>query len=90
MSTSPKVFAEYIRDYRKKKGLPQTEIGELVGLRQVTISAFEDRPTGTKADTLFRILSALELELQISSREELSHQNSGGEEEWWYLRRFPN
>lgn len=82
MITSPNVLAEYIRDYRKKKGLSQTEVGELVGLRQVTVSAFETRPTGTKVDTLFRILSALELELQISSREEASHLNSGWDEEW--------
>jgi HTH-type transcriptional regulator/antitoxin HipB len=56
---SPKELASLAIGQRKKLGLSQTALGELVGLKQKTISAFENKPESTELNTLFRILSAI-------------------------------
>jgi HTH-type transcriptional regulator/antitoxin HipB len=71
---SPKELALFISSRRKKIGLSQKETGELVGLLQKTISAFETKPQASKLDTLFRILSATGLEIQILSKEEIKEK----------------
>lgn len=80
--SSPTVLAEYARDRRKQMGLNQSEVGDRTGIRQVTVSAFENRPDGTKLETLFKLLSALELELQIVPKERASNTSQGWDEEW--------
>ncbi len=49
---SSKELAEYLRDRRKRQKLSQAEIGDRVGIKQATISAFENNPEGTKLETL--------------------------------------
>ncbi len=80
--SSPTVLAEYARDRRKQMGLNQSEVGDRTGIRQVTVSAFENRPDGTKLETLFKLLSALELELQIVPKEQAGDTSRGWDEEW--------
>lgn len=80
--SSPTVLAEYVRDHRKKIGLNQSEVGDRAGVRQVTVSAFENRAASTKLETLFKLMSALELELQIVPKEKASDTNQGWDEEW--------
>ncbi|WP_396133467.1 helix-turn-helix domain-containing protein [Acaryochloris sp. 'Moss Beach'] len=53
-----------------------------LGVRQVTVSAFENRPASTKLETLFKLLSALELELQVVPKEQASNASQGWDEEW--------
>jgi HTH-type transcriptional regulator/antitoxin HipB len=60
---SSKELASYIIRQRKKLKLSQTAVGELVGLKQKTISEFETKPESTQINTLFRILSALNLDI---------------------------
>lgn len=79
---SPQELAEVARDYRNRKKLSQAEVGDRVGLRQKTVSAFENNPEGTKLDTFFRLLSALALELQIVPKEEIGISTPGWDEEW--------
>jgi HTH-type transcriptional regulator / antitoxin HipB len=79
---SPKQLAEFTRDYRKQKKLNQAEVGDRVGLRQKTVSAFESKPASTKLDTFFRLLSALDLELQIVPKESIGTSIPGWDEEW--------
>lgn len=57
-----------IRNARKKKGLSQTQLGELAGLRQASISAIESGKPSTRLDTLMSVLAALDLELSVTSR----------------------
>lgn len=66
---SPKDLALIVMDQRKKVKLSQSEVGDLVGLKQTTISAFENKPENTKLDTLFRILSAVNIEISISPKD---------------------
>lgn len=63
--TSPALLANAVRDQRKIKKLTQSQTAELVGIKQSTVSDFENRPDSTKLETLFKILSALDLELQV-------------------------
>lgn len=63
--TSPALLATAVRDQRKIKKLTQSETAALVGIKQSTVSDFENRPDSTKLETLFKILSALDLELQV-------------------------
>ncbi len=63
--TSPALLAHAVKDHRKIKKLTQAETADLIGIKQATVSDFENRPESTKLDTLFKILSALDLELQV-------------------------
>ncbi len=77
---STQELAEYIRDRRKRQKLSQAEVGDRVGIKQATISSFENNPEGTKLETLFKLISALDLELQIIPKEKA--RNQGWQEEW--------
>lgn len=77
---STQELAEYIRDRRKRQKLSQAEVGDRVGVKQATISSFENYPEGTKLETLFKLISALDLELQVVPKEKA--RNQGWQEEW--------
>ncbi len=81
---SSKELALLVTNQRKKLKLSQTAIGQLVGLKQKTISAFENKPGGTKLETLFLILSALNLNLEIVSKEKTitKAKEKKWEQEW--------
>lgn len=66
--SSPKILALIATDQRKKLKLSQADVGNRVGLRQQTISDFENNPDGTRLDTLFRILSAINLDINLSDK----------------------
>lgn len=75
---NPHELGILVINWRKKLKLSQAAVGNLVGLKQTTISAFENNPAGTKLDTLFRILSALNLELSIA----IKHKKNTTKTEW--------
>ncbi len=77
---SPESLGFALREERKKKGLNQTELGMLVGIDQTTISKVEQGKPGTRLDTLFRLLSALDLELMLQPKNLPSRKT--GEEGW--------
>jgi len=79
---SPKELALLIVNQRKKLKLSQTEVGNLVGLKQKTISALENKPESTQLDTLFRVLSALNLDIQLLSKDEIPTIKTKWKEEW--------
>ncbi|RJQ66730.1 MAG: helix-turn-helix domain-containing protein [Desulfobacteraceae bacterium] len=57
-----------IREERKIKGLTQAAAGKPVGIDQTTVSKVEQGSPGTRLDTLFRLLAALDLELVLQPR----------------------
>jgi HTH-type transcriptional regulator / antitoxin HipB len=79
---STKELAEFTKDHRKRKKLSQVEVSDRVGLRQMTLSAFESKPESTKLETLFRLLSALDLELHVMPKETKIKDDQGWNEEW--------
>ncbi|MCW7761602.1 transcriptional regulator [Photorhabdus luminescens] len=80
--TSPEMLALAMREARKKSKLTQRETADRVGMKQSTVSGFEKYPEGSKMETLFKLLSALELELHVSERGSSPRTGSGWKEEW--------
>ncbi|MFO7713029.1 helix-turn-helix domain-containing protein [Desulfosarcina sp.] len=58
-----------IKEARKIKGLTQAAAGKPVGIDQTTVSKVEQGGRGTRLDTLFRLLAALDLELVLQPRQ---------------------
>lgn len=62
---SPQELALAIAHQRKKIKRSQSVVADLVGLKQQTVSAFENKPGSTELDTLFRILAAVNIDIYI-------------------------
>ncbi|CEO40781.1 transcriptional regulator [Photobacterium kishitanii] len=83
--TSAKMLANAVRDQRKAQNITQSDTAKLVGIKQTTVSAFENTPEGTKLDTLFKLLAALDLELHVQPRNSTAETQSSNQqwnEEW--------
>jgi HTH-type transcriptional regulator/antitoxin HipB len=81
--TNTKQLSAYLKDVRLDGGLSQTDVARKVGIRQDTVSSFELRPDATKMETFFKLLSALDLDIEITSRNpEKLESSSGWKEEW--------
>ena len=79
---SPKELALLAIQKRKQLGLTQSQLGELVGLRQKSISAFENKPEHTQLETLFRILAALQLDIEIADKNTQKISKKSWNQEW--------
>ncbi len=66
--TSAQGLAQTLQNQRKSKQLSQQQVAELAGVKQSTISAFENAPDGSKLETLFKLLAAMNLELEVRAR----------------------
>lgn len=76
--SSPKVLGSVIKRQRRAKKLSQSTVGAAFKLNQTTVSSIEQGVSGTRLETLFRMLAALELEMVIRSKKttsELSGDN---------------
>ncbi len=67
---SPKTLGQAIQRQRKAKKLNQQDAGKSFKLKQTTVSSIESGALGTRIDTLFRLLAALDLEMIIRSKDE--------------------
>jgi len=63
-----------IKDARKQQGLSLHKTASTVGMKQDTVSKFEMSCANAQINTLFRLLSSLNLELDIKPRSQ--HLNS--------------
>ncbi|WP_447866970.1 helix-turn-helix domain-containing protein [Rahnella bonaserana] len=80
--TSAKMLAIALRNERKKRKLSQSKTAETIGLKQSTVSEFENYPDGTRLETLFKLLAALDLELQITPRDSNPKEKTSWDQEW--------
>jgi HTH-type transcriptional regulator/antitoxin HipB len=80
--TTSKQLSTYLKDIRVTQKLSQGKVARKVGLRQDTVSSFERRPDSTKLETFFKLLSALNLELDIKPRNSASASDQVWKEEW--------
>ena len=78
--TSAKLLAHEIREKRRLVKMTQQDVAERIGIKQATVSAFENHPENCKIETLFNILSSLGLEITLSKRS--ADAAKGWEEEW--------
>ena len=67
-----------LQGWRTELGLTQQEVGDLVGLRQSAISSFEKNPSRASIERMFRILSALQLELTLREKRSTQPQQADG------------
>ncbi|NIY48463.1 helix-turn-helix domain-containing protein [Cedecea colo] len=79
--TSPQQLAIFLKDTRKGRKQTQEALAEKVGLRQDTISKFENSPDKTQVDTLFKILSSMNMDLHVEPRSEQGRSEKW-KEEW--------
>ncbi|EJD6036969.1 XRE family transcriptional regulator [Morganella morganii] len=80
--TSPAALANAVRDQRKISKMNQTQTAELIGIKQTTVSDFENKPESTKLGTLFKILAALDLELHVTKRGSVPDESKAWNKEW--------
>lgn len=85
--TNSKQLSSYLKDVRITQKLSQGKVASKVGIRQDTVSSFEQHPDSTKLETFFKILSALNLELTVTPRNETVANNDASaaaswKEEW--------
>lgn len=75
---SPKSLGNVIRRSRKTKKLTQSQAGSPFKLEQSTISNIEHGVPGTRIETLFRVLAALDLEIVIRSKKSIHSKTKEG------------
>ena len=68
LARTPRQIGNRIRRSRRQRGLSQTQLGNLAGLRQETVSLLETGNPAVRLDTLLTVLGALDLEFRIVSR----------------------
>ena len=68
VARTPRQLGQILRACRKKRQLTQGMVGSRVGVRQSQISSIETRGADITMDTLYRLLSALDLELVLRDK----------------------
>lgn len=68
VARTPNQLGAVLKGCRKRKGLSQTTAGALVGLKQGTVSVIEADAARSGIDTLYKLLSALGLELVVRDK----------------------
>ncbi|QCB55853.1 helix-turn-helix domain-containing protein [Sphingopyxis sp. PAMC25046] len=68
IARSSKQLGNLIQRARRQKGLTQTELAGLSGLRQELISKIEGGKDGTKLSSIYALFAALDLELLVDNR----------------------
>ncbi|ORT48950.1 antitoxin [Vibrio sp. qd031] len=82
MIYSPKQLADMMLLIRQKNGWTQSELAKRVGIKQATISNFENSPDKTTLSTFFKLIQAMELTLSIQEKTQVSSQDSQDDENW--------
>lgn len=80
--TSPNMLAQAVRNARKQRKLTQRETAERMDMKQSTVSEFENHPEGIRLGTLFKMLAALDLKLQVVNRRRENKSSDSWDQEW--------
>ncbi|AUJ81640.1 transcriptional regulator [Enterobacter cancerogenus] len=65
MIYSPTQLANAMRLVRQKNNWTQSELAKKIGIKQATISNFENAPDNTTLATFFKILQSLEMSVSL-------------------------
>ncbi|GEM80831.1 type II toxin-antitoxin system antitoxin HipB [Vibrio superstes] len=82
MIYSPKQLADTILLIRQKNGWTQSELAKKVGIKQATISNFENNPNKTTLSTFFKLAQAMDLTLSIQEKSQVASLNENDDENW--------
>lgn len=80
--TSPAMLAQALYEARKKRDLTQTDVASTIGIKQTTVSSFENHPDKARVETLFKLLAALDLELYLAERGASPETSADWDQEW--------
>ena len=72
VARNAKQLGEILRRLRRQKEITQGALGEKTSLRQATISKMEQGEASIRLQTLFDVLTALDLELEVGPRTKTS------------------
>lgn len=67
-AATPQQLGAILRGYRREKGLTQQAVGSSAGLPQGAISLIESDPGPASLARIYRVLSALNLDLVVRPR----------------------
>lgn len=79
MVYSPKQLADLMLLIRQKNNWTQTDLAKRVGIKQATISNFENNPDKITLSTFFKLLQAMDLTLEVVSKSTTQNSN---DEDW--------
>ncbi|MCC4862430.1 type II toxin-antitoxin system antitoxin HipB [Vibrio splendidus] len=82
MIYSPQQLANTLLLIRQKNKWTQSELAKKVGIKQATISNFENRPEKATISTMFKLIQALDLTLKIETKDAKNSQSTFDEEDW--------
>ncbi|MGR5000608.1 type II toxin-antitoxin system antitoxin HipB [Vibrio celticus] len=82
MIYSPQQLANTLLLIRQKNKWTQSELAKKVGIKQATISNFENRPEKATISTMFKLIQALDLTLKIEPKDAKNSQSTVDEEDW--------
>ena len=68
MARNARQLGAVIQRARKQRGWSQGQLAERAGIRQSTVSLIETDDTSARAETIFAILAALDLEMRVVPR----------------------
>lgn len=74
---SPESLGSAIKRRRKAQKLTQKGAGDAFHLDQTTVSSIEKGVPGTRLETLFRMLAALDLEMVVRPKKIISSKRKG-------------
>jgi HTH-type transcriptional regulator/antitoxin HipB len=68
MARTAKQLGAEIQRQRIARGLSQLALADLVGTGQKTVSTIENGSPGTRIETIFALLAALDMEMSLAPR----------------------
>lgn len=68
MVRSPEQLGALIHQARLQRSMSQKDLADLIGTYQKTISSIENGSPGAKLETMFSLLAALDLDLELVPR----------------------
>ena len=69
VARTPAQLGAALKSARIRRGLSQTDAASSVGLKQKTVSSLENIGAKTSVETLYKMLSALDLELVVRDKD---------------------
>lgn len=73
---SPTQLANAMKLVRQQNGWTQSELAKKIGIKQATISNFENNPDNTTLTTFFKILQSLELSMTLCDAKNASPEST--------------
>lgn len=82
IARTPQQLASILKSWRTRQKLTQQDVAAKVGIKQSTVSVTEADASRAQVDTLYKLLSALGLELVIRERSSASTSRRASGKEW--------